>query len=179
MEERVSEFVQLLASGVSHLVSNVAADHVGVNSPNRADSGVQMKLRNRRTESILVRMSRAKAIWRILTAAFFVFAGVMHFIKPHFYRAMMPSMLPHPLELIYISGMAEILGGAGLLIPKCRRLAAYGLITLLIAVFPANIKMFADSLHDHGWSLTTLILTVRLPLQFAFMALVNWVGKNN
>ena len=124
-------------------------------------------------------MARAKVIWRLLTALFFVVAGIMHFVRPNFYLAIMPSTLPHPLALIYISGVAEIVGGVGLSIPKCRRLAAYGLIALLIAVFPANLKMFFDGLHDHGWSLTTLILAVRLPLQFALMALVNWVGKND
>jgi uncharacterized membrane protein len=138
-----------------------------------------MVLRNRPVRRILAGMSRAKTIWRALIAAFFVFAGIMHFIKPDFYLAMMPSMLPHPIALIYISGVAEILGGAGLLIPQFRRFAAYGLIALLIAVFPTNIRMFVDSLHDHGWSLTTLILAVRLPLQFAFMALVNWVGHSD
>ena len=106
-------------------------------------------------------------------------AGVLHFIKTSFYLAIMPSMLPHPLALVYISGVAEILGGLGLLVPKFRRPAGYGLIALLIAVFPANIKMFVDGIHHQGLSLATVLLAVRLPLQIAFVALVNWLSKNS
>lgn len=104
-------------------------------------------------------------------ALFFVGAGMLHFLMPAFYLAIVPSMLPRPLALVYISGVFEILGGIGVLVPPCRRAAGYGLIALLIAVFPANIKMFTDHLHQ-GFSLATVGLFLRLPLQIVFIVIV-------
>ena len=121
---------------------------------------------------------KCKTVFCILLALFFIAAGSGHFIKPEFYLPIMPSFLPHPIGLIYVSGVFEILGGLGLLIPTLRRLAGIGLILLLIAVFPANIQMLLQSFHREGFSLFTILLIVRLPLQFAFIALVNWVSKD-
>jgi len=90
----------------------------------------------------------------------------------------MPPYLPFPLELVYISGVFEILGGAGWLIPRCRRFAGYGLIALLIAVFPANIQMLVQSLHKEGLTLFSWILIFRLPLQIALVFLVHWLTKD-
>lgn len=89
----------------------------------------------------------------------------------------MPEILPYPLALIYVSGVFEMLGGFGILVPGCRRWAGYGLIALLIAVFPANVKMFADNFQKNGMSIGTAILFLRLPLQFGLIALVNWLTK--
>src|SRR5580704_17116994 len=101
-------------------------------------------------------------------ALFFIIAGTLHFSNSSFYLTIMPSILPHPLALVYVSGAFEILGGIGVLVPACRRAAGYGLIVLLIAVFPANIKMFADHIHE-GFSLVTAVLFLRLPLQIVFI----------
>jgi uncharacterized membrane protein len=120
---------------------------------------------------------RTKNVFRTITAAFFTFAGVMHFINVAFYVSIVPPHLPHPLALVYISGIFESLGGVGLLVPKCRRFAGNGLILLLLAVFPANIYMFTESLQTQGMSLPTILLALRLPLQFVLIALVNWVSK--
>ena len=84
----------------------------------------------------------------------------------------MPLILPHPLALVYVSGAFEILGGVGVLVPVCRRAAGFGLIALLIVVFPANIKMFANHLHE-GFSLVTVALFLRLPLQIVFIVIVD------
>jgi uncharacterized membrane protein len=74
-------------------------------------------------------------------AASFAIVGVLHFTHAHIFLLMMPPYLPWHLELVYLSGVFEILGAIGLLVPKTRRFAAWGLLALLVAVFPANIHM--------------------------------------
>jgi uncharacterized membrane protein len=86
-------------------------------------------------------MSRVVIIARWLAAIFFVVAGANHFRSPEIYLGMMPPWLPWPEALNYISGAAEVLGGLGLLGSPVRRLAGWGLILLLIAVFPANVHV--------------------------------------
>lgn len=90
-------------------------------------------------------MSTARRAGLWLMAAFYVFAGVMHFVRPEFYLPMMPTWLPAHRELILLSGAAEILLGLLLLPEATRRLAAWGVVLLLIAVFPANLHV---ALHD-------------------------------
>jgi uncharacterized membrane protein len=120
---------------------------------------------------------RARIGSRIITAAFFSFSGVMHFIRAAFFVSIVPPQLSHPLALVYISGIFEILGGIGLLVPTSRRFAGNGLVLLLLAVFPANIYMFTKTLHTQGASLHTILLAIRLPLQFVLIALMDWVSK--
>ena len=115
---------------------------------------------------------------RILTAVFFAVTGALHFITTPFYVSIVPARLPHPLALVSISGVCEILGGIGLLVPGARRVAGGGLILLLIAVFPANINMFAKSFQSQGMSLESMLLALRLPLQFVFIVLVYRVVRN-
>jgi uncharacterized membrane protein len=109
---------------------------------------------------------------RVVLAVFFLVAGVNHFRVPEMYLAIMPPMLPWSRELVFISGVAEIVGGIGVLIPRIRRATAWGLIALLVAVFPANIYaalhgMVIDGRAVPGWG-----LWARLPLQLVFIA---WV----
>jgi uncharacterized membrane protein len=115
-------------------------------------------------------------VFRVLMALFFVVAGCAHFLNSSFYLTIMPPRLPHPLALVYLSGAVEILGGLGVLVPPCRRMAGYGLIALLIAVFPANVKMFNDHPHQ-GW--VTLALFLRLPLQIVFIVMVERLTRKN
>ena len=102
-------------------------------------------------------------------AGFFFFAGIIHFIRPQMYLPIVPPILPFPLALIYLSGAAESGLGLALLHPKLRRLAAWGIIALLIAVFPANVRMLqlADTVYsnDPRW-----LLVARLPFQLVFIA---------
>ncbi|HAX49421.1 MAG TPA: DoxX family protein [Ignavibacteria bacterium] len=108
-------------------------------------------------------MKRAKRISLIVMIAFYVFAGLAHFIYPEFYLPIMPPYLPYHLELVYISGAFEILL-ALLLIPiKTRKAGAWLLIALLVAVFPANIQMFINYLNANDPDLWISI--VRLPIQ--------------
>jgi len=101
---------------------------------------------------------------------FMVLSGAYHFMSPETYTAMMPESLPAPLALVYISGVAEIAGGLGLILPQTRRLAAWGLVALFVAVFPANIKMAIDHVPFGGHELPTWALWARLPLQLGFIA---------
>jgi len=96
-------------------------------------------------------------------ALFFMIAGANHFLHPAPYLSMMPAYLPWQLELVWIIGVAVMLGGLGVLLPPVKRLAAWGLIALLLAVFPANLNVALN-----GWpgvSLPQWILWARLPLQ--------------
>ena len=94
---------------------------------------------------------------------FYLFAGIMHFILPGPYIKIMPKMLPFPLMLVYLSGMAEILCGLGLLFDKTRVIAAWATILLLIAIFPANINM---AMSPEKYNMAPWLLYARLPLQF-------------
>ncbi|MGQ0632431.1 MAG: DoxX family protein [Sporichthyaceae bacterium] len=99
---------------------------------------------------------------RELLAAFFITTGVLHFVKPETFEAIVPDPLPAKLALVLISGAAEVAGGVGLLIPHTRRLAGLGLIVLLVVVFPANIDM---ALNPEEHDIPEPLLWSRLPLQ--------------
>ena len=117
---------------------------------------------------------RAVAFW--VLAAFFVVAGANHFLNPAPYLAMMPPYLSWHERLIVVSGVAEIAGGVGILIPKMRRLAAWGLVVLLVAVFPANVQVAL-----HGWpgvQIPQWTLWARLPLQGVLIIWVYWVCRD-
>ncbi len=102
---------------------------------------------------------------RVVLALFFIAAGVLHFISPRPYCAIIPPSLPSPVVLIYMSGAAEIAGGVGILLARTRKLAALGLIALLIAVFPANIYGALNGIEIFGWQIPSWLLWLRLPLQ--------------
>jgi len=105
----------------------------------------------------------------VLFAGFFIYAGIMHFKKAWFFEKIVPPYLKKwKKELNIISGIAEILGGIGLLIPQTRIFAAWGLILLLIAVFPANIYMFRSK--GAGMKINQTFLLIRLPLQLVLLA---------
>jgi uncharacterized membrane protein len=117
---------------------------------------------------------RAIGLWAL--AAFFVVAGLNHFLNPGPYLAMMPPYLPWHKGLIVVSGLAEIAGGLGILIPKMRWLAGWGLIALLVAVFPANVQVAL-----HGWpgvQIPQWTLWARLPLQSVLIVWVYWVCRD-
>jgi uncharacterized membrane protein len=100
---------------------------------------------------------------RGLLAGLFVAAGVLHFLFTTTYVKIVPPYLPDPVLLVQISGVAEILGGVGLLLPSTRRLAAWGLIALLVAVLPANVTMALDRVR---WAaIPAWVLWARVPLQ--------------
>lgn len=120
-------------------------------------------------------MSIVKAILKYLLAFGFVLAGVNHFVSTDFYLKMMPPYLPAHLFLVYLSGIFEIALGILLLIPKFTRIAAWGLIGLLIAVFPANIFMAQHAEFFSEFSPTALYL--RLPVQTVLIVWAFWFTR--
>ena len=97
---------------------------------------------------------------------FFITVGIDHFINPDFYLAIMPPMLPLHLAAVYVSGFFEILGGLGLLLSRYRKISGWGLLALLIAVYPANIYMAMTPEAFPEISINALYF--RLALQFLF-----------
>lgn len=122
-------------------------------------------------------MGTLKRALLYLMAAFYCFAGVMHFAVPQFFVEIVPRFLPAPLLLTYLSGVAELALGLALLVPRLRRLAAWGVILLLIAVFPANINMAVNHIVPAGLPLSTLGLWLRLPFQLVFIAWAYWYTR--
>jgi uncharacterized membrane protein len=116
-------------------------------------------------------MMKAKTISKYLLALFMVGAGTLHFINPDFYLKIMPPYLPLHLELIYLSGFCEIALGLLLLVPRLSRVAAWGIIALLIAVFPANIYIYQ---HQDVLPTPPIIHLMRLPLQGVFILWGYW-----
>ncbi len=98
---------------------------------------------------------------------FYAGAGINHFVHPAFYLQIMPPWLPLHKELVFISGVAEVLCALLLLFTKTRRLGAWAAIALLIAVFPANIQMLLDYKRDNNPMLWVAIL--RLPIQLVLI----------
>lgn len=107
---------------------------------------------------------------KYILAILLIIAGILHFVKPHFYKKIMPTYLPAHGLLIIISGIAEIICGILLLFPETQNLGVYATVSLLIAVFPANIEMSRKYYlrKKKGFWLTIL----RLPLQ---LVLIWWV----
>ena len=117
---------------------------------------------------------RALSIY--VLAILFVVAGVLHFVWPRAYARIVPPALPYPMALVYISGVGEVLGGLGLLVPSLREWAALWLVALLVAVFPANIYM-AVAPERAGFGVAPVWLWLRLPLQLVLIAWVAWAAR--
>ena len=126
----------------------------------------------------LVTKQRIKFFMRHLLGVFFVFAGINHFLKPDMYVALMPPFLPAPLFLVYASGVAEIVSGALLFIPRFARLGAWGVFATLIAVYPANIyHAVVGGISDPALPETfanPAMAWGRLPIQFVLLAWAWW-----
>jgi uncharacterized membrane protein len=118
---------------------------------------------------------RAKQITRVIYGALFIVAGANHFLDTPFYLSIMPPYLPWHLALVYTSGIAEIVLGGLLLFQRLSRLAAWGLIALLTAIFPANLHM---ALHPdlYQWA-SPLGLWLRLPIQGVLIAWAYWYTR--
>lgn len=111
----------------------------------------------------------------VLLAAFFVIAGAAHFVIPLSYLAIVPRWVPYPLQMVFFTGAAEILGGLALLLPSLRSTAGVCLIALLISVFPANIQMLGTAVSTNAPLFYQAILFLRLPLQ---PLLILWVYRS-
>ena len=112
---------------------------------------------------------------KCLLAAFLMTAGVTHFVNPGFFLKIMPPYLPYPSLLHQLAGAAEILLGGLVLVARWRRLAAWGLVMLLLAVFPANLHV---ALNSHLYPDFPVVLSwARLPLQLVFLAWAWWYTR--
>lgn len=120
-------------------------------------------------------MRHARTIARIVLGAVFIIAGLNHFWRPAMYRSIMPPYLPWHGPLVAISGYAEIALGALVLVPRTKQAAGWGLIALLIAVFPANVHMALNA--DQFRSIPAWLLWLRLPLQGVLIAWARWCSR--
>jgi uncharacterized membrane protein len=103
-----------------------------------------------------------KQFFKYVLAFAMIMAGINHFLNPPIYLSIMPTYLPAPLFLVYLSGVLETVLGILLLIPALTPFAAWGLMILFVAIFPANLNM---ALHPERYSIPELLLWLRLPLQ--------------
>ncbi|MGF1468528.1 MAG: MauE/DoxX family redox-associated membrane protein [Sandaracinaceae bacterium] len=111
-------------------------------------------------------------------AALYIAAGVNHFVNPDFYLSIMPPYLPWHDALVALSGVAEVICGVGLLIPRTRAPAAWATIALLVAVFPANLHMaIADVPMGSPPQSTGLLRWIRLPVQLVLVAWAWWYTR--
>ena len=109
---------------------------------------------------------------RTVLGAFFVGAGLLHFLKPKPYEAIMPEALPAHRELVYLSGVAELVGGAGVLSDRTSRLAGWWLVAVMVGVFPANVNMAIEA--EDFRSIPEPLLWARLPLQ---AGIIYWIWR--
>jgi uncharacterized membrane protein len=119
--------------------------------------------------SLSVRESPRMRAARVVLAVLFIGAGVSHFARPVAFAAVVPRWLPDAPLLVEVSGVAEIVGGIGLLVPSLRRVAGWGLLALLIAVFPANINMSQTAETDGSSLVRQAVLAIRLPRQIVLL----------
>jgi len=108
----------------------------------------------------------------------YIYVGIRHFIDPDFFLAIMPDYLPYHLEAVYISGICEIALGAMLFFKKYRWMAGWGLILLLIAVFPANIYLAQNESAQQAIQISKTAALIRLPFQALFIGLAYWHTKD-
>jgi uncharacterized membrane protein len=120
-----------------------------------------------------------RTLVRLLLAALFLFAGTLHLRHPELFLPVMPPWIPFHLACIEISGVFELLGGVGLLIPArpIQVLTGWGLALLLLAVFPANIYMALAHLKIHGFPSEPWMGWARLPVQPLLIVAVLWVTR--
>lgn len=117
-------------------------------------------------------MQGLKFISKILLGILFILAGLNHFLNPDVYLSIMPPYLPSPLFLVYLSGAFEILFGTLVLFPKWTKFAAWGIIFVLVAIFPANLHMALNA-EDFSF-IPSILLWLRLPFQAVLIAWAYW-----
>ena len=105
-----------------------------------------------------------------IMAAIYIIAGVMHFIRPKMYLRIMPRYLPLPKTLVFISGVAEVILGIGLLLPSLKLISLYGIIAMLIAFLPVHWYMLTNKKASMGLPRWALILRIPLQLGLIFWA---------
>jgi len=118
---------------------------------------------------------KIKTISIIIMSLFYIMAGTNHFINPDWYVRIVTPIFPFKTAIVYISGILEIILGSLLIFPKTRFIACWGLIILLVAVYPANI--YVALTNGEAMDITPLIAWGRLPFQFVLIGLAYWHSK--
>ena len=116
---------------------------------------------------------------RVILAVVMIGMGMLHLVQPDGFVKTIPHFLPAPLALVIVSGVFEILGGVGLLVPVLRRAASLGLVALYFAVFPANLNMALNNIQPAGSHVPLAFLWLRLPFQIALILWALWVGRED
>ncbi len=119
-------------------------------------------------------MNRVKVISRCALSILMIVAGTMHFVDPEFFLKIMPPYLPLHKELVLISGSAELLLGVLLLVPQTSQIAAWGIVALLIAVFPANVYLYQN---PDILPAPAIMHLLRLPFQGVFILWAYWFTR--
>ena len=120
-------------------------------------------------------ISKIKTISIIIMSLFYIGAGISHFINPDWFVRIVPPILPFKIAIVYISGITEVILGSLLIFPRTRFIAGWGLILLLLAVFPANI--YVALTQGEAMDTTPMIAWARLPFQIVFIGLAYWHSK--
>ena len=121
-----------------------------------------------------------KIITIAIMSAFYIQIGIKHFTDPNWFMPIMPPFLPFHIELIYVSGGFEILFGLMLIFERTRFIAGWGLILLLIAVYPANLYLAFNTDVQKEMNISSFLASwIRLPLQFVFITLAYWHSINH
>lgn len=129
-----------------------------------------------------MQLTRVKRPLRYVMGLVYVVAGIAHFLAPKSFARAVPPSLPRPVGLVYLSGVAELVLGVGVLFDRTRRPSAWGIIALLAAVFPANVHLArSDALDDlvpDGYAgVARVAAWLRLPFQPALMAWAWWYTR--
>ena len=133
-----------------------------------------------KTRDINLYLYYFKIITIVLMSSFYIQIGIKHFIDPDWFMPIMPPFLPYHIELIYLSGGFEILFGLMLIFERTRFIAGWGLILLLIAVYPANLYLAFNTDVQKEMNIPSFLASwVRLPLQFVFIGLAYWHSINH
>lgn len=111
--------------------------------------------------------------WHLyLMAVIYIFAGLMHFVKPEVYLRIMPRFLPFHKTLVFLSGLAEVVAGIGLFFEATKNIAIYGIITMLAIFLLVHVYMLTSK--EAGAGFPKWLLLLRLPLQFGLMFWAYW-----
>lgn len=125
----------------------------------------------------LIHIKSKKDSARLALALVFITVGILHFTHTNKFIQIVPPFIPSPKTMVYISGIFEILGAIGLLTFRYRKIAAFGLVLLLIAVFPANIYMAVNNVQLGGILNNQILQWLRIPFQGVIIWWVLWCSK--